>query len=252
MLARVPADRGEPRVGARASSTRFRRDRGPSARARSTPRRSSAAAAWPSTRWRFRAGLAAADALQRRRARDRRRSAPRSARSCAPGRRAGSSHVLVDETRPLHQGARLTAWELERAGIPHAVITDSAAASLMARGEVDARRRRRRPDRRERRHRQQDRHVRARGPRARTTGSRCSSSRRPSTIDLATPTARTIPIEERDAATRSRPLRRAEPGVRRHAGRARHRIRHGARRFTKESRLKAMVMAADSARGCVR
>lgn len=45
--------------------------------------------------------------------------------------------VLVDETRPLLQGARLTAWELERAGIPHAVIADSAAASLMARGEID-------------------------------------------------------------------------------------------------------------------
>jgi methylthioribose-1-phosphate isomerase len=45
--------------------------------------------------------------------------------------------VLVDETRPLLQGARLTAWELERAGIPHAVIADSAAAHMMARGEVD-------------------------------------------------------------------------------------------------------------------
>jgi methylthioribose-1-phosphate isomerase len=45
--------------------------------------------------------------------------------------------VLVDETRPLLQGARLTAWELERSGIPHAVIADSAAGALMARGEVD-------------------------------------------------------------------------------------------------------------------
>jgi methylthioribose-1-phosphate isomerase len=45
--------------------------------------------------------------------------------------------VLVDETRPLLQGARLTAWELERAGIRHAVIADSAAGALMARGEVD-------------------------------------------------------------------------------------------------------------------
>jgi methylthioribose-1-phosphate isomerase len=45
--------------------------------------------------------------------------------------------VLVDETRPLLQGARLTAWELETVGIPHAVIADSAAASMMARGEVD-------------------------------------------------------------------------------------------------------------------
>jgi methylthioribose-1-phosphate isomerase len=47
-------------------------------------------------------------------------------------------HVLVDETRPLLQGARLTAWELERAGIPYSVVADSAAGSLMARGEVDA------------------------------------------------------------------------------------------------------------------
>jgi methylthioribose-1-phosphate isomerase len=45
--------------------------------------------------------------------------------------------VLVDETRPLLQGARLTAWELERSGIPHAVIADSAAGSLMAHREVD-------------------------------------------------------------------------------------------------------------------
>ncbi len=48
------------------------------------------------------------------------------------------THVWVDETRPLLQGARLTAWELEEAGIPFAVITDSTAASRMAAGEVDA------------------------------------------------------------------------------------------------------------------
>ncbi|MEK7668609.1 MAG: S-methyl-5-thioribose-1-phosphate isomerase [Gemmatimonadota bacterium] len=46
-------------------------------------------------------------------------------------------HVWVDETRPLWQGARLTAWELSRAGIRHAVLPDSAAASLMAEGQVD-------------------------------------------------------------------------------------------------------------------
>jgi methylthioribose-1-phosphate isomerase len=46
-------------------------------------------------------------------------------------------HVFVDETRPLLQGSRLTAFELEAAGIPHAVIADSAAASLMASGEID-------------------------------------------------------------------------------------------------------------------
>ena len=47
-------------------------------------------------------------------------------------------HVLVDETRPLLQGARLTAWELERAGVPYTVVADAAAGSLMARGEVGA------------------------------------------------------------------------------------------------------------------
>ena len=46
--------------------------------------------------------------------------------------------VWVDETRPLLQGARLTAWELEQDAIPATLITDSMAASLMARGEVDA------------------------------------------------------------------------------------------------------------------
>jgi len=45
--------------------------------------------------------------------------------------------VFADETRPLLQGSRLTAWELDRLGIPYAVIADSAAASLMALGEVD-------------------------------------------------------------------------------------------------------------------
>jgi methylthioribose-1-phosphate isomerase len=46
-------------------------------------------------------------------------------------------HVLVDETRPLLQGSRLTAWELADAGIPFAVIADAAAGRAMAAGEVD-------------------------------------------------------------------------------------------------------------------
>jgi methylthioribose-1-phosphate isomerase len=45
--------------------------------------------------------------------------------------------VWVDETRPLLQGSRLTAWELEQLGIDHAVIVDGAAASRMSAGEVD-------------------------------------------------------------------------------------------------------------------
>ena len=47
-------------------------------------------------------------------------------------------HVWVGETRPLLQGARLTAWELDRLGIPFSVIADGAAGSLMAAGEVGA------------------------------------------------------------------------------------------------------------------
>jgi methylthioribose-1-phosphate isomerase len=46
-------------------------------------------------------------------------------------------HVFVDETRPLLQGARLTAWELEAVGVPHSVIADAAAGGLIAAGEVD-------------------------------------------------------------------------------------------------------------------
>jgi methylthioribose-1-phosphate isomerase len=45
--------------------------------------------------------------------------------------------ALVDETRPLLQGSRLTAWELARAGIPTTVITDSTAGALMQRRDVD-------------------------------------------------------------------------------------------------------------------
>jgi methylthioribose-1-phosphate isomerase len=46
-------------------------------------------------------------------------------------------HLFVDETRPLLQGSRLTAWELEASGIPYTVVADSAAGQLIARGEVD-------------------------------------------------------------------------------------------------------------------
>lgn len=47
-------------------------------------------------------------------------------------------NVWVDETRPLLQGGRLTAWELGELGVPYHLITDAMAASLMAAGNVDA------------------------------------------------------------------------------------------------------------------
>lgn len=52
--------------------------------------------------------------------------------------RGGVARVFVDETRPYLQGARLTAWELDRDGIPCTLIADVAAASVLASGEVDA------------------------------------------------------------------------------------------------------------------
>ncbi len=54
-------------------------------------------------------------------------------------RQAGKQiHVFADETRPLLQGARLTAWELQSQGIPVTVLPDSAAATLLRQGRVDA------------------------------------------------------------------------------------------------------------------
>jgi methylthioribose-1-phosphate isomerase len=47
-------------------------------------------------------------------------------------------HVLAGETRPLLQGARLTVWELARAGADHELVVDGAMAGLIRRGEVDA------------------------------------------------------------------------------------------------------------------
>jgi methylthioribose-1-phosphate isomerase len=108
-------------------------------------------------------------------------------------------HVLVGETRPLLQGSRLTAWELERAGIPYSVIADSAAGSLMSVGEVT--------------------HVLTGADRIAANGDTANKIGTyglavlaehhgipfyvvapSSTVDPATPTGEQIPIEERDAA----------------------------------------------------
>lgn len=53
-------------------------------------------------------------------------------------KRGGLGRVYVDETRPLLQGARLTAWELAQEGIDHILVADSAGASVIARGMVNA------------------------------------------------------------------------------------------------------------------
>jgi len=125
-------------------------------------------------------------------------------------------HVLVDETRPLLQGARLTAWELQQAGIPFTLIADNAAGHFLRTGQVDlvlvgADR------------------VAANGDVANKIGTYklavvarengipfypCVPT---STIDLATPTGDDIPIEERpaeeitDLTFKGQPI--APPGV---------------------------------------
>lgn len=53
-------------------------------------------------------------------------------------RQGNIAQVWVDETRPLLQGVRLTAWELGELGVPYRLIYDTMAADLMARGQVDA------------------------------------------------------------------------------------------------------------------
>ena len=107
--------------------------------------------------------------------------------------------VFVDETRPLLQGSRLTAWELQRAGIDVVLIGDAMAPSVMRRGEIDLVHRRRRPHRRQRRRGEQDRHVR---PRRRRAPSRCAVLRGRADVPpsiAATPTGADIVIEQRDA-----------------------------------------------------
>lgn len=54
--------------------------------------------------------------------------------ACAQGKKL---HVFVDETRPVLQGARLTAWELKKEKIPYTLITDNMAGFLMNQGKVD-------------------------------------------------------------------------------------------------------------------
>ena len=114
-------------------------------------------------------------------------------------------HVYVDETRPVLQGARLTAWELAQAGIDHTLVCDNAAAHLMDQGAVDlvivgADR------------------VTANGDTVNKIGTRalaiiadyhgvpfyvaCPSS----TFDPATPTGRDVPIEERPSGEVTDPL----------------------------------------------
>jgi len=108
-------------------------------------------------------------------------------------------HVWVSETRPRNQGMNLTAWELQRAGVPCTVVADNSCGELMRRGEVDC--------------------VLVGSDRTAANGDVCNKvgtylkalaaqdngvpfyvALPWSTIDLGCPGGRDIPIEERDAA----------------------------------------------------
>jgi methylthioribose-1-phosphate isomerase len=123
--------------------------------------------------------------------------------------------VYVDETRPLLQGSRLTAWELLREGIETVLIVDSAAATVLQRGMVQAV------------FVGADR-IAANGDVANKIGTYAIASVAKrhdvplyvvapmSSVDLETPTGRTIPVEERDASeiTHISGIRVAPAGVR--------------------------------------
>ena len=145
------------------------------------------------------AGSPGPDALQRRRARDRRlrlggRCDPRGLGARGRRARVGRRDAAA---APGSAADRVRARGL---GIPHAVIVDGAAASLHGRRGGRLRGHRRRPDRRERRHGEQDRHLRARGARAPPRDPVRTSSRRPRRSTRRRRPGRTIPIEERDGA----------------------------------------------------
>ena len=162
---------------------------------------------------------------------------------------------MADETRPLLQGSRLTAWELSRAGVPVTVIADGMAASRLRRGDVScvlvgADR------------------IAANGDvankigtygvalAARAHGVPFYVAAPTSTIDAATADGAGIPIEERaaeevaaGAATRRRPPRRGgvEPGVRRDARGPRHRHHHRPWRGASRRRHERAVSSGPSA-----
>ena len=243
VLRDVAADGGQSRLGARRDA---RRPVAPSTPGRSTATRSSAAGRWPRTppgcsRPERARSRTATPAGSRRAA-----TAARSERCSPPGSATCSTHVWVDETRPLLQGARLTAWELETAGIPHAVIADSAAASRMAAGEVDV--------------------VFTGADRIAANGDTANKIGTYGLAVLAAPPR--DPVLHRRAELDRRPRDRdgdgdpdrgarpgrgdralpgAEPGVRRHAGGADHGDRHRARRppgAVRSSRSPGAVVAA--------
>ena len=148
-----------------------------------------------------------------------------------------SVSVLVNETRPYLQGARLTAWEMIEENIPATLITDNMAGHLISRGEVDlvivgADR------------------IAANGDTANKIGTYTLAvlaqrhavpfyvAAPLSTFDASIADGSAIPIEERPAEEvlgyrgmrwAPRGCARAQSGVRRHAGRTDHRDRYGAR-----------------------
>ena len=201
----------------------------------------------------LRARHARAHALQRGRARDRRLRQRRRRAARGVGARPARARLGRRDAAAAPGRAADRLGARDRPAIPHAVIADSAAASLMAARRGRLRRHRRRPDRRERRHREQDRHVLARRARA---PPRHPALRRRAELDRRPRDRR----RRRDPDRGARPgrgddaVRRAQPGLRRDAGGADRRDRHRARRApravrarrspARSRRVKALILAA--------
>ena len=119
-------------------------------------------------------------------------------------------HVFVDETRPLLQGARLTAWELAQRGIEATLICDNMAGQVMREGKVQAVDRRGRPHRRQRRHGQQDRHLLASPCWPQAHGIPFYVAAPTTTFDLTIESGEQIPIEQRSGRRNHARLRPAD------------------------------------------
>ncbi len=165
--------------------------------------------------------------------------------------------VFATETRPLQQGARLTAWELSVAGIPVTLVPDTAAGAVLVVRTRRWRHRGLRPGGRERRYRQQNRHLFTRGTGARE---RSAVLRHRAAVDVRQRDAQRCADRHRGTPglRGARPRRRhhrpgrsgVEPGVRHHPGRIHQRVHHRRRRAAAAVRRvhrRARSEAADAA-----
>ena len=251
VLARVAADRRQPRLGARRDA---RRPVAPSTRGAPRRRGRPLPARWPRT-------PPSCSRPARARSRTATRAGSRPAATAAPSARCSTAWERGPARARLgrRDAAAAAGRAADRLGARDGGDTahgDRRLRRRVADGGRRGRRRRhrRRPDRRERRHGQQDRHVLSRRARRGTTGSRSTSSRRPRRSTSRPPTGAAIPIEERDPAEMTARFPARNPAFDVTPAELDHRDRHRARRPPRAvrgvarrerwRRVKAVILAA--------